>query len=80
MNTTRNQYISMLAKFAHRLVIGAIFGLTFANTHAHADMIDDLLDKLKAKGILTEPEHPEFKHAREAEKAAPAPRDNVVPA
>ena len=53
----------------------AMFGLVGA---AHADSTDDLLRKLKEKGILNEKEYEEFNTARDNEQSQKAQEKNIL--
>ncbi len=53
---------------------GVAASLSFGASQGHADTTDQLLDQLKAKGILTKAEYKKLKARHEAEVAAkPAP-------
>lgn len=66
----------LMASTAIRLFsLLTLLGATAAPILAQADVIDELLEKLRAKDILTEKEYEEFKQVREAEKAAMGKRD-----
>ena len=56
-------YMAMAAAAASILVSSAV---------ARADTTDELIDQLKAKGILTKAEYAKLKHRRQAEVAAKA--------
>lgn len=57
--------------YARTLLIGlaAACSIGAFQVPAQADAIDSLIEKLKAKGVLSEDEYQEFKDAREGEKA-----------
>jgi phosphate-selective porin OprO and OprP len=58
-----------LKKTALAAAVSGAMTFGFWHAPAYADAIDDLLEKLKAKGVLTEEEFKDFKDVREGEKA-----------
>jgi phosphate-selective porin OprO and OprP len=64
MGTHRKRSRSALTLTATAAAIALAF-----QAPARADAIDNLIDKLKAKGVLSEEEYQEFKDARDGEKA-----------
>jgi phosphate-selective porin OprO/OprP len=51
------------------MLAGAIGLLFTAHIPAHADAVDNLLDRLKAKGVISDEEYNEIKDERDGEKA-----------
>jgi phosphate-selective porin OprO and OprP len=69
MGARRNATNSNFRRTTLVAALAAALALGFASAPARADAIDNLLEKLKAKGVLSEEEYNEFKEAREGEKA-----------
>jgi len=57
-----------LSNLAVGLGAAALFGLSPHAAHAQSEIIDDLLDKLKDKGVLSDDEYQALKKAREEER------------
>lgn len=65
--TALNQNRSSLS-FRRSILTSAIGMLFAAHLPAHADAIDNLIERLKAKGVISEEEYGEIKELREGEK------------
>ena len=79
MRTQGKFHLSMAAKSRRGLsfvATGTIaLAVIFGHIEAGADEFDDLLNVLKAKGVLSEQEFETLKSGRDAKKAAPAAND-----
>ncbi len=62
---------------AYMATAGALALLMFGSAAARADVTDELLDQLKAKGVLTKAEYAKLKARHEAEVAAHARRQRA---
>ena len=79
MSTHKDLHFSRAAKSRRGLRLGATVSVALAIALGHieagADDFEDLLNVLKAKGVLTEQEFNTLKNGREPKKSAPATTD-----